>query len=64
MQEGFGITLDKNALKTPSKNPLVLPNKALALAVAAEWRWQVAVQPLSASFPDESCCLQRACSGD
>lgn len=41
MQEGFGITLDKHLLKTPSKNPLVLPSKALALAVAAEWRWQV-----------------------
>jgi len=40
-QEGYGITLDKHALKTPSKNPLVLPSKALALAVAAEWRWQV-----------------------
>ena len=41
MQEGFGITLDKHLLRTPSKNPLVLPSKALALAVAAEWRWQV-----------------------
>ena len=40
-QEGFGITLDKHLLRTPSKNPLVLPSKALALAVAAEWRWQV-----------------------
>ncbi|CAK0784240.1 hypothetical protein CVIRNUC_007444 [Coccomyxa viridis] len=39
-QEGFGITLDKHPLRTPSKNPLVLPSKALALAVAAEWRWQ------------------------
>lgn len=42
LQEGFGITLDRHALKTPSKNALVLPTKALALAVAAEWRWQVA----------------------
>ena len=41
MQEGFGITLDRHLLRTPSKNPLVLPSKALALAVAAEWRWQV-----------------------
>ena len=57
MQDGFGITLDKNTLKTPSKNPLVLPNKALALAVAAEWRWQVADQALSAFSCIESCCL-------
>ncbi len=48
VQEGFGITLDRHALKTPSKNPLVLPTKALALAVAAEWRWQVSDQARSA----------------
>ena len=48
MQEGFGITLDRHLLRTPSKNPLVLPSKALALAVAAEWRWQVpGIQVLS-----------------
>jgi chaperone required for assembly of F1-ATPase len=32
-----GILLDGRAVKTPMKNPLVLPNRALAEAVAAEW---------------------------
>ena len=53
VQEGFEITLDKHPLRTPSKNPLVLPSKALALAVAAEWRWQVpdiSILPLKRSW--------------
>lgn len=34
------ILLDGRALKTPMKAPLVLPNRALAEAVAAEWEAQ------------------------
>ena len=52
VQEGFGITLDRHALRTPSRNPLVLPTKALALAVAAEWRWQV-----MKTMPEVPCLL-------
>lgn len=33
--------LDQRVLKTPAKQPLILPNRSLALAIAAEWEWQV-----------------------
>lgn len=36
----FGIALDGRSVKTPLKAPLVLPNRALAEAVAAEWEAQ------------------------
>ena len=39
----FGIALDGRNIKTPLKAPLVLPNRALAEAVAAEWDAQVDV---------------------
>jgi chaperone required for assembly of F1-ATPase len=35
--EGFAILLDGRPAKTPVRNALVLPNAALAAAVAAEW---------------------------
>jgi chaperone required for assembly of F1-ATPase len=35
-----GIMLDARSVKTPAKQPLLLPNDALAEAVAAEWRAQ------------------------
>jgi chaperone required for assembly of F1-ATPase len=38
--EERGITLDGRAVKTPAKAPLILPNIALAEAVADEWRAQ------------------------
>lgn len=38
---GFQLLLNKYAIKTPGKHLLVLPTHALALAVAAEWEWQV-----------------------
>lgn len=34
---GFGITLDGRAIKTPAGKSLVVPTKALAEAIAAEW---------------------------
>lgn len=34
---GFGIRLDDRAVKTPMKADLILPNAALAKAVATEW---------------------------
>ena len=41
--EQLGIALDGRSVKTPLKAPLVLPNRALAEAVAAEWDAQVEV---------------------
>ena len=35
---GFGITLDGKPLKTPARAPLIVPTRALADAVAAEWQ--------------------------
>ncbi|EIE21711.1 ATP12-domain-containing protein, partial [Coccomyxa subellipsoidea C-169] len=37
---GCMILFDGKALRTPARFPLILPNRALALAVAAEWQWQ------------------------
>ncbi|GJD72874.1 ATP12 family chaperone protein [Methylobacterium goesingense] len=41
--EGFRLTLDGRPANTPARNPLALPTRALAEAVAAEWAAQVAV---------------------
>jgi chaperone required for assembly of F1-ATPase len=38
--EALGITLDDRPVKTPAKQPLLLPNAALAEAIADEWRAQ------------------------
>ena len=38
--DDVGIALDGRPVKTPLKAPLVLPTKALADAVAAEWAGQ------------------------
>jgi chaperone required for assembly of F1-ATPase len=38
--EGVSVRLDGKPIRTPGKAPLVLPNAALAEAVAAEWRAQ------------------------
>ena len=37
---GYAVTLDGRALATPARKPLILPTRALALAIAAEWGWQ------------------------
>jgi len=36
--EGWSITLDGRPVRTPARAPLAVPNRALAEAVAAEWR--------------------------
>jgi chaperone required for assembly of F1-ATPase len=38
---GFAVQLDGRTPKSPAKKPLVLPNKALADTIAAEWEAQV-----------------------
>jgi chaperone required for assembly of F1-ATPase len=40
MGEGFQILLDGRPVKTPAANALVLPTRALADAIAAEWAGQ------------------------
>ncbi len=46
--EGFAVALDGRRVKTPAKAPLVVPTKAMAEAIAAEWEAQVeVVHPLS-----------------
>jgi len=45
-ETGFAILLDGRSVKTPAKNGLILPNEALAEAVAVEWRaQQVYIEP-------------------
>ena len=41
LQNGFEVTLDGKPLKSPARKDFVLPTKSLALAIAAEWEWQV-----------------------
>jgi chaperone required for assembly of F1-ATPase len=37
VEGGWGVTLDGRPLRTPARNPLVVPSEALAAAIAAEW---------------------------
>ena len=37
---GYTVLLDKRAVKTPAKAPLVLPTEAMAEAIAQEWQAQ------------------------
>jgi chaperone required for assembly of F1-ATPase len=38
--EGFGVVLDGKPVRTPAKRPLAVPTRALAEAIAEEWRAQ------------------------
>lgn len=40
-QGKFQLLFDGKPLRTPARLPLAMPNRGLALAVAAEWQWQV-----------------------
>ena len=45
---GFAVALDGKPIRTPGKNALVAPNRALAEAMAAEWNAQGAqIDPMS-----------------
>jgi len=37
VEGGWGVALDGRPLRTPGRNPLVLPSAALATAIADEW---------------------------
>lgn len=39
--QGYQVLLDRTIVKTPARHELLLPTKPLALAIAAEWAWQV-----------------------
>src|SRR5690606_37458663 len=41
--DGFEVALDERPLRTPGKQPLILPTSGLAEAVAAEWDEQADV---------------------
>ena len=43
--------LDRKPVRTPGKKLAVLPSHPLALAVAAEWEWQVRHSPAYATAP-------------
>lgn len=44
--DGYGITLDGRSVRTPAKAALVVPTRALAAAIAAEWDEQeTEIQP-------------------
>ena len=48
---GFGVHLDGRAVKTPARQPLVVPVRALAEKIAAEWDAQEgAIDPLAMPF--------------
>ena len=51
VEDGFGILLDGRAVKTPAKNMLAVPTRALAEAIAVEWRGQGdTIDPVSMPF--------------
>jgi chaperone required for assembly of F1-ATPase len=38
--DGFAILLDDKTVRTPSRKPLVVPNREIAVAIVAEWQAQ------------------------
>ena len=40
LQGGYQVFLDHRVLRTPARQPVVLPTLSLATAVAAEWEMQ------------------------
>lgn len=44
---GWTVMLDYRTLKSPAKRPLKLPSRALAMAIAAEWEYQVLIRSIS-----------------
>jgi ATP synthase mitochondrial F1 complex assembly factor 2 len=42
---GWTVMLDYRTLKSPAKRPLKLSSSALAMAIAAEWEYQVLCLP-------------------
>jgi chaperone required for assembly of F1-ATPase len=40
LDDGWGVALDARPMRTPGKNPLIVPSRMLADAIAAEWEAQ------------------------
>lgn len=56
--DGFQVTVDNRKVKTPHGNPLVISNKQLAMAVAAEWNMQKEViKPSSMNLVSIQNCI-------
>ena len=48
VEGGFAVALDGKQIRTPGKNALVAPNRALAAAIAGEWNAQAeTIDPMS-----------------
>jgi chaperone required for assembly of F1-ATPase len=56
-QGGFQVTLDGRGVRTPALLPLVVPTRALALAIAGEWEQQVCDTPRLLDCPRGYHCL-------
>lgn len=46
---GWTVMLDYRTLKSPAKRPLKLSSRALAMAIAAEWEYQVLIPSLTSN---------------
>ncbi|GJN10853.1 hypothetical protein PR202_ga28987 [Eleusine coracana subsp. coracana] len=49
---GWTVMLDYRTLKSPAKRPLKLSSRALAMAIAAEWEYQVLIPSLTSNESD------------
>lgn len=45
------VMIDGRVLRTPARQSMALPNRALAMAVAAEWEWQTGRKVLPFTMP-------------
>lgn len=50
-QGGWQLLLDTRPVRTPARNPLIVPSRALALALAAEWEWLPRGRPTMHAMP-------------
>lgn len=57
MEDGWGVALDGRFVRTPGQNPLLLPTRPLAEAIAAEWNAQG-----EKIHPESMPMMQYACS--
>ena len=51
--DAFTVTLDGRPIRTPGKAPLLMPSRAMAVAVAAEWDDQGATVAVDATHRED-----------
>ena len=57
IEDGFEVQLDGRQLKSPAKQPLILPSAALAKRIAQEWESvEETVDPAQCVFASCHCC--------